>query len=111
VEPVTVNGAASATGWSPRMLRYLEQLGLALPRRTPAGYRQYDEHDLARLRSLHELRRDHQLDLAGLAFAARLRREPQLRAAVDDWLASGDPPMPAAWLDFEQRKHQELLAA
>ena len=93
------------------MLRYIEQLGLLRPERTAGGYRQYAPNDVARLRTLRALRAEHRLDLAGLAFAARLRREPTLRARVDAWLASGEPPRPAAWLDFEQRKHQDLLAA
>jgi len=39
VEPLTVGKAAAATGWSPRMLRYLEQAGLVVPQRTAKGYR------------------------------------------------------------------------
>ena len=42
-----------------------------------------------------------------MAFAARLRREPELRAAVDTWLAGSG----AAWMEWEQRKHERLLAA
>jgi len=36
---LTINEAATTTGWSPRMLRYVEQLGLVEPTRSPAGYR------------------------------------------------------------------------
>ena len=49
------------------------------------------------------------LDLAELAFARRLRREPELRQAVDTWLAAGDDA--GSWVDWEQRKHERLLAA
>ena len=42
-----------------------------------------------------------------MAFAARLRREPDLRAAVDSWLAGTE----LSALDWEQRKHERLLAA
>jgi len=42
------------------------------------------------------------------AFAARLRREPELRKAVDGWLAGADD---LAWVEWEQRKHERLLAA
>jgi MerR family transcriptional regulator, copper efflux regulator len=108
---MTVNAAARETGWSPRMLRYLEGLGLVAPARTPSGYRHYQARDVMRLRALRDLRARHALDLAGLAFAARLRREPKLRAEVEAWLASGEPSRPEAWLDFEQRKAQGLLAA
>ena len=72
------------------MLRYLEGLGLVAPERTPSGYRQYQARDVMRLRALRDLRARHALDLAGLAFAARLRREPALRAEVEAWLESGE---------------------
>ena len=38
-EPLTVGAAARETGWSARMLRYLEDSGLVAPHRTTAGYR------------------------------------------------------------------------
>ena len=44
-----------------------------------------------------------------VAFAARLRREPELRRAVDGWLAAGADS--GSWIDWEQRKHERLLAA
>jgi len=103
-----VSEAAAGTGWSPRMLRYLERLGLVVPARSPAGYRRYGLRELNQLRSLTELRRRFQVDLAELAFAARLRREPELRRAVDGWLAGADD---LAWVEWEQRKHERLLAA
>src|SRR5947208_588026 len=84
---LTVGEAAAQTGWSPRMLRYLERAGLVVPRRTGAGYRLYGLLELNQLRSLRELRRRFRVELRELAFAARLRREPDPRAAVDPWLA------------------------
>jgi hypothetical protein len=48
------------------------------------------------------------VELAELAFAARLRRDVELRQAVDSWLASADA---GSWIDWEQRKHERLLAA
>ena len=36
---LSVGAAAAQTGWSARMLRYLEGLGLVVPQRTAAGYR------------------------------------------------------------------------
>ena len=103
----TVGRAATQTGWSPRMLRYLERAGLVVPRRTPAGYRVYGLLEVNQLRSLKALRRRFRVELRELAFAARLRREPELRAAVDTWLAGTD----VSALDWEQRKHERLLAA
>ena len=103
----TVGQAARETGWSPRMLRYLERAGLVVPRRTASGYRTYGLFELNQLRSLRELRRRFRVELRELAFAARLRREPELRAAVDSWLAGTE----LSALDWEQRKHERLLAA
>jgi MerR family transcriptional regulator, copper efflux regulator len=104
---MTVGEAASQTGWSPRMLRYLERTGLVVPRRTPAGYRVYGLLELNQLRALRALRRHFKVELTDVAFAARLRREPDLRGAVDTWLAGTE----LSALDWEQRKHERLLAA
>src|SRR5207302_10975611 len=89
------------------MLRYLERAGLVVPRRTAGGYRAYGLLELNQLRSLRELRRQFKVELTDVAFAARLRREPDLRAAVDTWLAGTE----LSALDWEQRKHDRLLAA
>ncbi len=105
---VTVGEAAKSTGWSPRMLRYLESAGLVEPRRTSGGYRVYGLRELNQLRSLRELRRRFRVELTELAFAARLRRDAELRRAVDGWLAGADD---LAWVDWEQRKQERLLAA
>ena len=105
---LNVGEAAAQTGWSPRMLRYLERLALVAPRRTPAGYRLYGLRELNQLRSLAELREQFDLEISDLVFAARLRREPELRKAVDGWLAGADD---LAWVEWEQRKHERLLAA
>jgi DNA-binding transcriptional MerR regulator len=89
------------------MLRYLERAALVVPRRASRGYRIYSLLDLNQLRSLSELRRRFGVQLSDVAFAARLRREPELRAAVDSWLAGTE----LSALDWEQRKHERLLAA
>jgi MerR family transcriptional regulator, copper efflux regulator len=91
------------------MLRYLERHRLIVPRRTAAGYRVYGLAELNRLRSLRELRDTYDVGLDELAFAARLSRDPELRMAVDGWLAAGDDS--GSWIDWEQRKHERLLAA
>jgi DNA-binding transcriptional MerR regulator len=90
------------------MLRYLERLGLVVPNRTASGYRAYGLRELNQLRSLSELRTRFGLEISDLLFAARLRREPELRRAVDGWLAGADD---LAWVEWEQRKHERLLAA
>ena len=90
----------------------------ALPRRRPArrptavgaGYRLYGLRELNQLRSLGQLRSRFGAELTDIAFAARLRREPALRGAVDTWLA-GSEVGSADWVDWEQRKHERLLAA
>ena len=56
MEGLTVSAAAARTGWSARMLRYLEQHGLVLPRRTEAGYRLYGLGELNQLNALRALR-------------------------------------------------------
>ena len=104
-----VGEAATRTGWSPRMLRYLEASGLVTPARTASGYRSYGIRDLNQLRSLRDLRERFAVELDELAFAARLRRVPELRPAVDSWLATGGEA--GDWFDWEQRKHERLLAA
>ena len=81
MEEVTVGAAAARTGWSPRMLRYLEEHGLVRPRRTASGYRLYGLGQLNQLRALRELRSRFAVELEQVAFAARLRREPELRRA------------------------------
>ena len=112
---LTVAAAAERTGWSPRMLRYLERADLVVPSRSPSGYRLYGVRELNQLRSLETLRRRFAVGIDELSFAMRLRREPDLRAAVDTWLAgaSGTPEGDdgAAWVEWEQRKHERLLAA
>ena len=110
MEGLTVGAAASATGWSARMLRYVEGARLVVPRRSDAGYRLYGLRELNQLRSLAQLRSRFGTELTDIAFAARLRREPALRGAVDTWLAGSDVGS-ADWVDWEQRKHERLLAA
>jgi MerR family transcriptional regulator, copper efflux regulator len=107
VDELTVGQAAALTGWSPRMLRYLEGSGLVVPRRSAAGYRLYGLLDVNQLRSLQALRRRYDVELSDMAFAARLDREPDLRAAVVTWLAGAQ----LSALDWEQRKHERLLVA
>ena len=112
---LNVGEAAAQTGWSPRMLRYLEATGLVVPARSPSGYRHYVEHDLELLRGLAELRRRFDVELDDVAFVVRLRREPKLRTAVESWLAGATVPAEGAseadWIAWEQRKHEQLLVS
>lgn len=109
MDPLTVGEAAAQTGWSARMLRYLEQAGLVVPGRKESGYRLYGLRELNQLRSLRDLRARFSVELDELAFVVRLRREPELRTAVETWVAGSVPS--TAWVDWEQRKHERLLAA
>ncbi len=117
---LTINEAAATTGWSPRMLRYVEQLGLVESPRSAAGYRLYGPAQLQRLRTLRELLQAHGVELGDVGFALRLRREPELAGALDEWFqAQPRRPVPVDtheplpdgdWLAFEQDKHQQLLS-
>lgn len=109
MEALTIADAAARTGWSARMLRYLETVGLVVPARTAAGYRIYGTDELLQLRQLKLLREQFGLELDDVAFAARLRREPELRTALDDWMRSAGPG--ADWVEWEQRKHERLISA
>jgi DNA-binding transcriptional MerR regulator len=115
MDGLTIHEAAETTGWSSRMLRYIERSGLIDPPRSGAGYRLYGPAELQRLRTLRELLDGHDLGLGDVGFALRLRREPDLSDAVDAWLeAEPERPSevePSDWLRFEQEKHERLLAA
>ena len=115
MDALTINEAAETTGWSPRMLRYVERVGLVEPARSPSGYRLYGPAELQRLRTLRELLAQHDIGLSDVAFARRLREEAALRRATDEWLeAEAERPedVPASdWLRWEQEKHERLLAA
>jgi DNA-binding transcriptional MerR regulator len=110
---MTIGETSRRSGWSPRMLRYLEQEGLVVPQRSDAGYRRYGIRELNQLSTLAELRARFGVDLQELEFALRLRREPALRSAVETWLAGTSVPEPdqasPAWVEWEQRKHERLL--
>lgn len=115
MDALTIHEAAETTGWSPRMLRYIERTGLIEPQRSAAGYRLYGAAELQRLRTLKELLEDKDLGLGDLGFALRLRRDPVLRDAVEAWFEA-KPERPshvpdADWLTFEQEKHSRLLEA
>jgi MerR family copper efflux transcriptional regulator len=115
MDALTINEAAETTGWSARMLRYIESSGLVVPRRSDSGYRLYGAPELQRLRTLKELLSAHDTGLAEVGFAARMRDDAELRDAVEGWLseeAARPAEVPASdWLSWEQAKHERLLAA
>ncbi len=115
MDALTIHEAASTTGWSARMLRYVERAGLIEPRRSNAGYRLYGPEELQRLRTLRELLDLHAVSITEVGFAQRLRREQDLSADLEGWFET-EPARPedvreADWLSWEQDKHQKLLAA
>jgi DNA-binding transcriptional MerR regulator len=114
-DALTIHEAAETTGWSPRMLRYVERSGLVEPDRSAAGYRLFGPPELQRLRTLRELLERFELGLSDVGFALRMRRDADLREAVEEWFEA-QPHRPehvdaADWLRWEQQKHEKLLAA
>jgi DNA-binding transcriptional MerR regulator len=115
MDGLTINEAAHTTGWSARMLRYVERTGLVTPGRSASGYRLYGAGELQRLRTLKELLSGFGIALSDVAFAGRMQTSPELRDAVGTWLEA-QPHRPEHvtaedWLGFEQEKHERLLAA
>jgi len=112
---LTIHEAAAITGWSARMLRYIEESGLVVPVRSGGGYRLFGPAELQRLRTLRELLEEFGVELSEVGFASRLRQDRPLRAALDAWFSAPavrpDEVAPAEWLAFEQEKHLRLLAA
>ncbi len=114
MEGLTINEAAATTGWSARMLRYIERTGLIELPRTASGYRIFGPGELQRLRTLRELLGRFDCGLSDVAFARRLTSDSDLRAALDRWFEER-PQRPEGvefgdWLSWEQEKHERLLA-
>ncbi len=85
---LTVQQAADTTGWSPRMLRYLEEHGLVTAQRTTGGHRLYPPRQIDRLRQLKTLLDEHGLGITDLAYELRTRTEPALARDVEQWFGS-----------------------
>jgi MerR family transcriptional regulator, copper efflux regulator len=115
MDALTIQEAAETTGWSSRMLRYIERSGLVAPPRSESGYRLYGPAELQRLRTLRELLDRFGIGLGEVGFAQRMRTDPELSVAIESWLesqANRPEHVPAAdWLLFEQEKHERLLSA
>jgi len=115
MDGLTIHEAAETTGWSSRMLRYVERAGLVVPQRSASGYRLYGPAELQRLRTLRLLLDRFEVGLSDVSFAARMREHDDLRAAVGGWFEE-QPQRPDDvpahdWLHWEQEKHERLLAA
>jgi DNA-binding transcriptional MerR regulator len=113
MDALTINEAAETTGWSPRMLRYIERAGLIVPRRSDAGYRLYGAGELQRLRTLRGLLERFGIALSDVGFARRMREDGELQVAVGSWLeepaARPEEVSASDWLRWEQDKHNKLL--
>ena len=113
MDGLTIHEASETTGWSARMLRYVEQAGLVSPGRTASGYRIYGPAELQRLRTLKELLSGFGVALSDVAFAARLESDTALQHAIKAWLNDTarrpDDVEQQDWLRFEQDKHERLL--
>jgi MerR family copper efflux transcriptional regulator len=115
MDALTIHEAAETTGWTPRMLRYIERIGLIEPARSGSGYRMYGPGELQRLRTLRELLAEHDLGLGDVAFALRMRQDGAMQDDVDAWLEA-EPRRPETvtaedWLRWEQEKHARILEA
>src|ERR1700746_975237 len=105
MEGLTINEAAQTTGWSPRMLRYVERAGLVSPGRSASGYRLYGPAELQRLRTVKELISRFDTAVSDVPSAARMPRTPELQESVEAWLKA-QPRRPEHvsaedWLRFE----------
>ncbi len=113
-DALTIQEAAQTTGWSPRMLRYIEETGLVVPARSESGYRLYGPAELQRLRTLRHLLEEFGVELSDVSFALRMQRDRELSDAINAWLVAPalrplDVP-DSGWLAYEQEKHLQLLA-
>jgi MerR family transcriptional regulator, copper efflux regulator len=110
---LTIHEAAETTGWSARMLRYIESAGLIEVPRSDSGYRIFGPGELQRLRTLRELLARFDCALSDVAFAKRLAFDTELREALERWYEER-PRLPEGvasddWLSWEQEKHERLL--
>src|ERR1700759_5083185 len=84
----SIHQASETTGWSPRMLRYLESSGLIRPMRTQGGHRVYAPVQIQRLRDLREIVERFDIGLTDAAFERRQRTERELAHALDEWFGA-----------------------
>jgi DNA-binding transcriptional MerR regulator len=87
-----INQLADLTGVSPKTIRYYESIGvLPEPDRSPNGYRDYDEADIARLKLVAGARKlEFSLDDVTEIIAMRDRREAPCRVVLDKLAQKAD---------------------
>ena len=80
-----IHELATRTGVTAKTIRYYEKIGvLPPPRRKPNGYREYDAHDVERLKFVAGARQLHfSLDDVAEILALRDRREAPCRVVLD----------------------------
>src|ERR1700742_4036225 len=100
---LTIAQAAESTGWSQRMLRYLEQAGLVAALRTQGGHRTYGPRQIERLQRLRELIDEHELGITDIAFELRMRTDADLARAIDDWFGALHRVSPPPEASFYRR--------
>ena len=88
MKSLTMHQAVEETGWSPRMLRYLEQSLLVTAQRSPGGHRLYPPRQIERLRQLRALLDEFGIGITDLAYERRIRTEPDLARRVDAWFGA-----------------------
>ncbi len=88
MQGISIQQAAETTGWSPRMLRYLERSGLIRPLRTAGGHRTYRPRQIQRLRNLKVLVERFGIGPSDVAFELRIRTDPDLAHALDAWFGA-----------------------
>ena len=79
MDALTIHEAAETTGWSPRMLRYIERSGSSSRRARPPATGCTAPRELQRLRTLRELLERFDVGLGDVGFALRLRRDRSSR--------------------------------
>src|SRR6195952_4622661 len=105
---ISIQQAAETTGWSPRMLRYLERSGLIRPMRTTGGHRVYGPRQVLRLRNLKSLTDRFSIGPSDVAFELRLRTEPALAQAMDEWFGAVHRVTAPSSASFYRRMADEM---
>jgi adenosylhomocysteinase len=108
-KPLTMQQASEATGWSQRMLRYIEQAGLVATQRTPGGHRLYGPRQVDRLRSLRTLIDEQGIGLTDIAFELRMRTDDSLFRSVDRWFGALHRASPAPGSGLYRRLADDVL--
>ena len=116
MDALTIHEAAETTGWSPRMLRYIERVGLIEPERSAPATASTARPSCSGCAPCASCSDEHDVGLSDIAFALRAarRRRSCARPPTAWFEAEAERPddVPAAdWLRWEQDKHERLLQA